>query len=107
MKNESFVMLNQREKRKKLIGMLNFKSNGVLSRRELENISDAIDHSRQYSVRFFFDCERFEALTRGKDVYHVAGVEIPKTVIRKVGGEDINQICILVPPQRTHKAHRM
>ena len=67
MRNESFAMLNQKKKREKFIGVLNFKCNGLLSREEMEFITDSIDSGRQYSVRLFFDSERFKALSMEKN----------------------------------------
>lgn len=102
MRNESFAMLNQKKKREKLIGVLNFKCNGLLSREEMELITDSIDSSRQYSVRLFFDSERFRLLATDKNSRTLVGTEVPKTVIRKPKGMDeISQICILIPPGRT------
>lgn len=107
MKNESFAMLTTKKKREKLIGVLNFKCNGLLSRDELERISDSIDHSRQYSVKLFFDSERFHALAEEENSRALSGNFMPKTVVRGADGDAVSQICILVPPERTIKAHRM
>lgn len=102
MRNESFAMLNQKKKREKFIGVLNFKCNGLLSREEMELITDSIDSGRQYSVRLFFDSERFKALSMDKNSRTLTGTEMPKTIIRRSQGmDDINQICILIPPDRT------
>ena len=102
MRNESFAMLNQKKKREKLIGVLNFKCNGLLSRKELEMISDSVDSSRQYSIRLFFDSERFNTLANEESSRTLIGTEEPKTVIRRpFGEEEKNQICILIPPGRT------
>ena len=101
MRNESFAMLNQKKKREKLIGVLKFKCNGLLSREELELITDSIDSGRQYSVRLFFDSERFKALSMEKNSHTLLGTEMPQTVIRKSQGTDaVNQLCILIPPGR-------
>jgi len=101
MRNESFAMLNTRKKREKLIGVLNFKCNGWLSRKELEMISDSVDNSRQYSVKLFFDSERFNTLARERNSRTLLGIEMPKTVIRSpLGTDEKNQICILIPPER-------
>ena len=102
MRNESFAMLNQKKKREKFIGVLKFKCNGLLSRKEMEFITDSIDSGRQYSVRLFFDSERFKALSMEKNSRTLTGTEMPKTIIRRSQGiDDINQICILIPPDRT------
>ena len=102
MRNESFAMLNQKKKREKFIGVLNFKCNGLLSREEMEFITDSIDSGRQYSVRLFFDSERFKALSMEKNSRTLTGTEMPETIIRRSQGmDDINQICILIPPDRT------
>ena len=101
MKNESFALLNQKKKREKLIGVLKFKCNGLLSREELEFITDSVDSRCQYSVRLFFDSERFKALSMEKNSRILVGTELPQTVIRKSQGtDDVNQICILIPPGR-------
>ena len=101
MRNESFAVLNPRKKREKLIGVLNFKCNGLLSREELELISDSVDSSRQYSVRLFFDSERFKSLTLEENSRTLIGTDVPETIIRRSKGMDeINQICILIPPGR-------
>ena len=101
MRNESFAMLNQKKKREKFIGVLNFKCNGLLSREEMELITDSLDSTRQYSVRLFFDSERFKALSMEKNSRILVGTELPQTVIRKSQGtDDVNQICILIPPGR-------
>ena len=82
MRNESFAMLNQKKKREKFIGVLNFKCNGLLSREEMEFITDSIDSGRQYSVRLFFDSERFKALSMEKgQISRTATIPQSKTVI--------------------------
>ena len=102
MRNESFAMLNQKKKRDKLFGVLNFKCNGLLSKEELRSITDSIDSSRQYSVRLIFDSERFRSLATEKNAHALVGTEMPKTVIRKPNGiGEISQLCILIPPGRT------
>ncbi len=102
MKNESFAMLNNRKRREKLIGVLKGKCQGLLTREELEYISDSVDSNHQYSVRLVFDSERFNTLASEVHSRTIPGIEMPKALImRSHGMNEKNQICILIPADRT------
>lgn len=67
MKNTSFRVLSDQEKRARLLGVIANKTGGQLSKAELEEIVNNIDISNQYSISILHDAKEFGEKLRLED----------------------------------------
>lgn len=69
MKKNQFKVLSDRERKAKLLAALVKKTNGTLSKVELEEVVNSVDIDTQYTIKVFDDAKKFaSAITEHSDI---------------------------------------